>query len=514
MKPFKLNMQFLSLSLLAFAMVGTWIGTAISGLLVSKQNLEKNYLIENQYYAQKLAITTDALFSNMFKSLTMESHDKEYLSIDSKTIYKELKHTLDSTTFFNSILFINQTGHIVASAPDMSVMGKQLNTIGVKEALNQKAPLISKPYVGVTGNLILLISVPVFDDNGTYKGFLAGTIHLQEKNSLKRVLGQHPKHQNDSYVYVVDSAGNIIYHPDEKRINTNAIENKAVQQALKGENGNQEVMNTRGIPMLAGYAFSASNWGIISQTPKKSVMEPTLEMAKQVSLTAIPFMIFVFLLSIIMLKKIIKPVRDLAVYAQKISENNSVPVPRIPAWYFELKELKRTILLTVDFYQKQLQYAENESNLDPLTGYYNRRSLEKTLEYLEMYSIILFDIDRFKKVNDQYGHQMGDEVLKYIAKMVKEETRKKDLCFRIGGEEFLIVLPETNIKIAQTIAERIRIKAETTPSPTGYCVTVSIGIGNLPKTANNFSDLFNLTDQALYKAKQEGRNKIVIANNE
>ncbi|MFC3882116.1 sensor domain-containing diguanylate cyclase [Bacillus songklensis] len=514
MKPIRLSIQFLVLSLLAFAMVGTFVGSVISSVVVSKNNLEKNYLIENQYYAQKLANTTDSLFRNMFKTLTMESQDKEYLTTDSKAIYKELEHLLQSTTFFNSIWFVNQTGHIVATAPHMNLEGTKANRIGAKQALKQKVPLISEPYISVTGKMILLVSVPVFDGNGSYLGFLAGTIHLHEDNSLRKVLGQHPKHENDSYVYVVDSEGNIIYHPDTNRINDNAKENKVVQQVMKGNNGNRKVINTKGIPMLAGYASSTSTskWGIIAQTPKQSVMEPTIEMAKQVSLIAIPFMIFVYILSLILLKKIVNPIRNLAIYAKQITQDPSVPTPRIPDWYFELNELKRAILVAVDFYQKKLTYVESESKLDPLTGCYNRRSLEKTINDLEMYSIILFDIDYFKTVNDQYGHQMGDEVLKYLSKLVKKETRESDLCFRIGGEEFLIVLPGTDIGIAQIIAERIRKRTETTISPIGKAITVSMGIGSSPKTANHFSDLLNVTDQALYKAKQGGKNRIIIAN--
>jgi diguanylate cyclase (GGDEF)-like protein len=494
-------------------MTGTFVGSAISSILVSKTNMEKNYLIENQYYAQKLASTTDSLFGNMIKSLTMESEEEEYVTADSNEIHDEVKQTLESTTFFNSVLFVDQTGIIIASAPNRELEGTKSNRIGAKEALKQKVPLISEPYVAVTGKLILLVSVPVFDDNGSYKGFIAGTIHLHEENSLTRVLGQHPKHENDSYVYVVDSNGHVIYHPDSDWINVNAKENKAVQQVMKGKTGSQEVMSIQGIPMLAGYASSASKWGIVSQTPKKAVMEPTIEMAKQVSLIAIPFMIFVFILSLVMLKKVINPIRNLAIYAKQITLDPSVPTPRIPDWYFELKELKRAILVNVDFYQKKLTYVESESNLDPLTGYYNRRSLEKKLSDLGMYSIVLFDIDRFKAVNDQFGHQVGDEVLKYMSELAKKETRESDLCFRIGGEEFLIVLPETDMALAQTIAERIRKTAEVTNSPTGKPITISMGIGNSPTTARHFSELFKMTDQALYKAKEEGRNSVVIANN-
>ncbi|MEK3856263.1 cache domain-containing protein [Cytobacillus sp. FSL H8-0458] len=253
-KPIWLSIQWLILGLLAFAMLGTFAGSVISSVVVSKNNLEKNYLIENQYYAQKLAATTDSLFEDMIKNLTTESQNINYLTNDSRKIHKELEFILQSTTYFNSAFFADKTGRIVASAPDMALDGTRLNSVGAKKSLEKKVPIISKPYVGVTGKLIMLISVPVFDDNRSYKGFLAGSIYLQEENSLTKVLGQHPKHENDSYVYVIDSEGNIIYHPVKDRINDNVTENKVVKQVLEGKNGNLEVTNTKGISMLAGYA--------------------------------------------------------------------------------------------------------------------------------------------------------------------------------------------------------------------------------------------------------------------
>lgn len=514
MKPVRLSVQFLILTLLAFAMVGTFTGSVLSGVAVIKHSLEKNYLIENEFYAQKLADTTDSLFRDMFKNLTIEAQDNELLSTDSKVIHHKLNQILQSTTFFNSTWFVDQTGHVLASAPEKNLNGTKLNSIGVKEALKERTPLISQPYIGVTGDLIVLVSVPVFDENAAYRGVLAGTIHLQEDNSLRKVLGRHPKHENNSYVYVVDSKGNIIYHPDTNRINDNVKNNKVVQQVMKGRNGSQEVINTKGVSLLAGYASSTStsHWGIVSQTPKKSVLQPTIELGIQVGFIAVPFMIFVYILSFIMLKKIVDPIRNLAVYAQQFTQKQSVPIPRIPDWYFELKELKRAILVALEFYQKKLTDVESESNLDPLTGYYNRRSLEKTANDLDMYSILLFDIDHFKSVNDRYGHQMGDQVLQYLSKLVEKETRESDLCFRLGGEEFLIILPNTEIEIAQSIAERIRRKTETTISPTGKPITISIGIASFPKMADDFSNLLTIADHALYHAKREGRNRIIVAN--
>ncbi|WP_196305238.1 GGDEF domain-containing protein [Metabacillus sediminilitoris] len=291
------------------------------------------------------------------------------------------------------------------------------------------------------------------------------------------------------------------------------IENKVVQEVLKGNNGHQEVVNSKGNTMLAGYSATAgdSNWGIISQTPKISVNEPIIQMVKKVSFTAIPFMIFIFLISFLLLKKIVNPIRKLAVYAQQVTEQKTIPTPHIPDWYFELKELKRGIFVAVDFYQKKLNDVENEAVLDPLTGFYNRRTLESTIKRLDMYSIILFDIDHFKNVNDKYGHQKGEEVLKFISSLVKKELRETELCYRLGGEEFLIVLPETNGSIAHSIAERIREAAATTKSPTGNPITLSMGIGNIPEIAQSFEELFHAADQALYEAKQLDRNRVKAA---
>lgn len=514
MKPIKLSIKLLILLLLSFAMIGTYVGSLISSQIVSKNTLEKNYLIENQFYAKKLADTTNMHFRDMFSNLSVEARDEDYKTLDSKNIYKDLYELLHSTTYFNSTWFVDRNGIVIASVPDINVEGTKVNSIGAREALERKRHTVSDPYVGINGKLVILISVPVFNDVGTYIGFLAGTINLHEENSIKTILGQHPKHQNDSYVYVVDSKGNIIFHPNINRINDNVKENEVVKELIKGNSGSRVVINTLGEKMLAGYAtVDANDWGIVSQTSQIAVNKPTYELGKQISFYTIPFMLFVFVLTIFMLIKIVDPIRDLAIYAHQVTKNKPVPTEKIPEWYFEIRELKRTLLIAIDFYQKKLNSAESESKRDHLTGLSNRRALEKLTLSTDSYSIILFDIDRFKLINDQYGHLKGDEVLRYIAKLISEITIESDLCFRWGGEEFLIILPEIELEHAVVIAERLRKTLETTNSPTGKPVTVSMGVGHLPESADNFSELLDLTDQALYKAKQEGRNRIFAASN-
>lgn len=489
------------------------MGGIIASVIVNKHNLENHYLMENQFYAQKLADTTDLLFMDMFQNLEAESEDKAFLTSDPDAILVKLNKLIKSTNYFNSIFFADKTGHLVNVAPSMTEPGALLNSNGPKEAIEKKIPLISEPYMGIIGKLMILISVPVFNENYEYVGFLGGTIYLHENNSLKSILGHQPEHKNESYVFVVDSKGNIIYHPNPARINDNVLENEVVQKLTKGLGGNEVVANTQGIMMLAGYAplRSTNKWGIVFQTPADTIIKPTIDVVKRISLISIPFIIFVFFLSSYMLKKIVNPIHELALYAKRITEKKEGSPPNIPEKYYELVDLRNTILIAVDYYKKKVDHAEIKSMLDPLTGFYNRRAIERTIKELDSYAMILFDIDSFKVVNDQYGHQVGDEVLVFLADIVRRMTRDRDSCIRLGGDEFLIILPNTNLQDCWNIAENIRSELESTLSPTGKTISISIGIGQYPRTADDFQELYKLTDDAQYTAKQTGKNKTVVA---
>ena len=127
---------------------------------------------------------------------------------------------------------------------------------------------------------------------------------------------------------------------------------------------------------------------------------------------------------------------------------------------------------------------------------------------------MLVDIDHFKRINDTYGHQAGDEVLKVLADSFKFNIRGVDLACRYGGEEFVIVMPETEMQIAERVAERLReaIAERTYPVGEGRAeipVTASIGIATLDPVRDTSQTLLERADKALYEAKAMGRNKVV-----
>ncbi|HUO92438.1 MAG TPA: PleD family two-component system response regulator [Rhizomicrobium sp.] len=161
---------------------------------------------------------------------------------------------------------------------------------------------------------------------------------------------------------------------------------------------------------------------------------------------------------------------------------------------------------------------------DQLTGLHNRRYMSRHLDTLmagaaksgKPVAFLIFDIDHFKKVNDTYGHDIGDEVLREFAGRIASNVRGIDLACRYGGEEFVVVMPDTDVEYAYAIAERLRKSVETTPfdisrAPHHLNVTISIGIAGSRMPGDTASALLHRADQALYRAKHDGRNRVVAA---
>ncbi|WP_419770737.1 MAG: diguanylate cyclase [Candidatus Marinarcus sp.] len=161
---------------------------------------------------------------------------------------------------------------------------------------------------------------------------------------------------------------------------------------------------------------------------------------------------------------------------------------------------------------------EKLSVTDKLTGLYNRRQLdtvmvteiERANRYKKSLSLLIIDIDFFKKVNDVYGHQVGDETLIALAKILSDNVRLSDIVGRFGGEEFLIILPETNISEAQLLAEKLRLAVEKYEFHRIGHATISIGVAQYELTTSEETLIYQ-ADSALYKAKANGRNCVVCA---
>jgi two-component system, cell cycle response regulator len=165
----------------------------------------------------------------------------------------------------------------------------------------------------------------------------------------------------------------------------------------------------------------------------------------------------------------------------------------------------------------------NAAHMDKLTGLFNRKYISEVLEVEfkrakalhSNISVVLFDIDNFKKINDTYGHDCGDYVLSTLGAQVKASgLRERDLAGRYGGEEFIVVLANSNTQQASDVAERIRKKIENFGfeyEGTKIPVTVSLGVASIRKDFHLGSDIYKEADKALYESKRNGKNRVTVA---
>jgi diguanylate cyclase (GGDEF)-like protein len=183
--------------------------------------------------------------------------------------------------------------------------------------------------------------------------------------------------------------------------------------------------------------------------------------------------------------------------------------------------LEHTVKKRTQELQEAITQAEEQARTDALTGMNNRRSFfeygkvidEQARRYGRPYTIIMLDIDWFKKINDSYGHLIGDEALKMVATTILKVIRASDVAGRIGGEEFAIILPETSGEYTHKMAERLRQSIANiviTVDNSNVNLTASLGIAGYQNENLPFDDVLARADNALYQAKDEGRNRVVL----
>ncbi|WP_328515303.1 sensor domain-containing diguanylate cyclase [Marinobacterium marinum] len=513
---FRLDLRRLIL-LLAFSTAAI---TLINGLNASYQ-VQRQLLIDqtlesNQVYASKLATSTENFLRSAQQQFAFGAAELSPL-MDNQEL---LSHTADrlrrQTDSFNSIIIVDHTGHVLATSPEtLKILGEQLASPGAQQALELKKPLISAPYISVSNNLLVFISHPIFSPTGEYLGYLGGSLYLKERSILNELLGIH-YYEDGSYLYAVDQNRRLLYHPDATRIGQQVDNNPVIEDVISGHEGTQLVKNSAGIDMLAGYApIKIANWGVVAQRPLEATLAPLDSQMRAVIDHILPLGLITLLLIWWLARLISRPLWQLADNAQNMDEPlTPARIQGIRSWYFESAELKQAMLVGVNLLHTRLGQLKTEAQTDALTGLLNRRGTEMALQLLQRnatpFSILALDIDHFKRVNDTYGHDCGDRVLQSLARLMQTSTRKSDYHCRVGGEEFLILLPETPLYTAREMAERLRLCVAGAQMPEAGHIQISIGIAEWSTPEDDPTDSLKHADQALYQAKRNGRNRCEV----
>ncbi|MCM3789257.1 sensor domain-containing diguanylate cyclase [Domibacillus indicus] len=515
----KVSLATLLTSLVCASVILTVLIMVVSSYQSEKDSLTRTYLSLNYSKSSKISQSVGSLFHSMRLSLEDTAEflqEKDTLS--DEEIQEQLELLRNSSRYFNSLSWVDETGLMRNIAPlSTGLKGQVITTGETKKVLDTKKPALTAPYIGPSGRLLVSMSQPLYDKNGTYRGMIGGSIYLQEENVLNEILGNDATEENGSYYYVVGPDGTLLFHPDQGRIGEDGNANTVVRKLMQGKSGAEQVTNKAGIPMLAAYsAIPEIGWGVVQQTPVSSMKDVLQNHIEKLVLRILPPFLLLLALSILIARKLAAPFMHLADLMNRLASGKAVPVPdERPHWNREADLLTKSVAIAIRAVKENNQKLTHAAITDPLTGIPNRRELDERMESWaaqnRRFSLVIIDIDHFKQINDTYGHQMGDETLKQLVSTIQSIVRKTDICFRYGGEEFIMLLPDTTGLEAYSIAEKVRIAVENKIKAGGRPVTISLGIAEFPLQSASLAELFQLADQALYQSKSEGRNRATIS---
>lgn len=514
---FRLDLQRLFLLLTTAAVLLTFANSYHVTYQVQKQLLISSTLEANRVYAAKLAETTNNFLQSAQKQLAYSANILATDFANDALLESEVERLYQQSDFFNSVSIINSKAIITTVFPITVPVKGLLLPAEARQSFNTRQPLVTDPFLSPSGSYLVSISHPIYGKNGEYLGYIAGTIYLHQNNVFFNLLGQHP-YNDGSYIYVVDRHKEIIYHLNKNRIGERIQGNSVLDASIAGKWGSDTVVNSLGIPMLAGYAhIERASWGVVTQRPFASVMAELDVQLTEVVLRSLPILLLTLLSIWLASRYITTPLQALARHASDMDKSDAEhSIHHIKAWYFEVYELKRAILRGLGTLNSKIHQLNTDSNTDPLTHLYNRRGLEKILEQWQerkrSFAVIALDIDHFKIINDTFGHDVGDEVLQHLCQLMKESADTEAIICRSGGEEFLILLPVTPLYLAHKYAEHLRKQIAGYEMPTTGNITISLGVSHWDANGNDSIKIaLKTADIALYQAKRQGRNCSVVA---
>lgn len=482
------------------------------GLLL-QHSLEKN-----RSYAENLAHVTDSLLESSAQVLKAAALDVTESRLDPAATQKELDQLASVTDTFNAIIAVDLSGKIFASGPKSAfLVGTDLQAPEARQLLNAKeTTAISSPFEGRSGRWLSIIAHPIFSSDGSYAGFIGGAVYLQGDSALQNALDKL-HYQDGPYFYIEDEMGTIVYPPKQDFTGSSIKDMKPVPAVLHGETGAQPTNYVEANNQLVSYApIPFANWTVVAQRPTEAALSNIDELFLRTFYYSLPVFIISLLAIWWLARFIAHPLRELAEVAANLDNRADFSrIHFIKGWYVEAALIRKGLMQSFSAVGDRIRKLHLEGTTDPLTGVVNRRGMDAAIGEMtgaaQNVAVVMIDIDYFKNVNDKYGHAVGDKVLKAITALIMAEARREDVVARIGGEEFVVLLPGTGVDAAKRFAERLKSTVEQTHFDNVGNVTISLGIACYPTHGTDIHDSLILADAALYRAKAAGRNCVHLA---
>jgi len=425
---------------------------------------------------------------------------------------------LDQFTNYRKLMLFSEDGELLVASDELGPDALAPSNWNPTEYREDQL-LVSKG----AGLPYFWVAMPVGNSTGQINGWLAVEMDLQQ---LQDVMVDNRSERNTAILLVDEEGASVVYIPAANTAADEPIleQNKTVR-FLKSQNQLINVSSIQGETLLGAAASNNSMpWSVIMLRLESDIYAGIIKLRNTSVLVAFSLMILIGFISLLLAQSILHPLQRLKIAAEKVSEGDL----NVSLDHVEKDELGQAMHVFNDMVEKLAvshQALELLSTTDVLTGLSNRKrvmsiladALERYRRYGNIFSILMIDIDYFKRVNDQHGHLAGDAVLKQVGEIFSQALRNIDTAARYGGEEFLIILDQSNETEARNTAERIRKEVDRYRfkfEQLDLHCTLSVGVTTVRNSNQTENILIREADDALYKAKHDGRNRSYIFSEE
>jgi len=498
-------------------------------------------VVQDRYYKVMLD-DADFLAARLDWLLGKSFEDVEYLStkisiydpIKLKEAEKDLDIFVKSSAVFTGGIVTDQNGIMLLfySSPQGIIELKQENDISYRDyiqyPLAKKQGYLSDVIITNTNSSpVIFVSRPVVE-SGQVSGVLAMSINLLNENNIFQSLVNGFQDRKQGNIYVVDGHGTIVFHKNKKKVG-NTINSSIISQIAENKEGmSYNLSGENGEVDVAFSKLERNNWVVVYEISHEEIYA----LSKISRYMSVGTMVLVLLLGLlasgIFVRIILKPLEEITKATEQVAAGD-LSQRIVYKAHGDLREVIRNFNIMTRNLRFQYDELEKLSLQDYLTGLANRRyfeeqfnlELERAIRLEHPSTILLLDIDDFKEINDKFGHLEGDKALAILASTLKMIVREVDLPVRFGGEEFLVLLPETSIEQGKIVAEKIRKKiSEINIASRKGSITFTVSVGMAGTEQDDYfsgtslksvgDELLKRADESLYQAKNKGKNRVEV----
>ena len=429
---------------------------------------------------------------------------------------------------YEELIVIDPVGRIVASSAGQPRALRLPSNWG-SELSSTHAVVGEASWDDALSKGILLVAVPVQGADGRIVGALAARLNLRGAEQGLRAFAPGTSGRS----YLVGNTGNLIVSslansPDLMQV---TVKPGVLQRLIKREGAVLHYESVSGIDVLGSLKqVPRVGWAVVAEIPAEAAYHQVRRFRDLTLAIVAGVLLGVTAIAYRLALLIVRPLERLTKGAAEVAEGDlAVDLPTATGevgdltYVFNhmvgrLRESRQQLDAVNETLRERNEELTRLSALDSLTGLSNRRVLtDRLAEELvrsqrqnHSFTVLMMDVDHFKKYNDAHGHPAGDEVLKRVASILRTSTRAGDCTARYGGEEFAVLLSGKGAEAALQLAERIRERVAEEEFPAGG-ITISAGIAEFPDHGHTAEAVISSADEALYEAKREGRNRVVCA---